>query len=816
MDRLESLGIKNFTIDQDRFRIVQAIEKIFQWNWKDKLLNSYSDEEIQKANLRTICKDEVILDCDSKEIAEKIKKQLDEEHFSYAEYETGSRGIHFSLWSPKLAEFDEKTRNYIRKQIIQHFGADITKAAEKTLISIVERPHWKTGNPKKYISGKLEPNNLPSWVSTVLPIEQIDNAQTETPQVIHEPCPALKRILDEGVGEGSRNNMRTNIVLYYYKERGLPKKEVVEKVREWNSKCRPPEDEKQVDITAINTMNHAEYNIGCQSWKDYCPMESDKSKCAWIKKYHGWLDDAIYEGIPVAISQTENEFINPLPEDHFISQYINYCKERTDAYPEYHLGAALALLSFLTNRKVFISVTPDIFYPNLWFMLIGDSTISRKSTSIKFAKNFIYNLGMADRLLPDDFTPEALVTSLVALGQRFFVQDEFEEFYASLGKDYKSGMAATMCSFFESKSSYLRQLRRESFLIQNIYLPILTSTTIETFAANKSTLSHIRNGLFARFNFLYPKREKIMMPRKAIPAENLAKEKKLNEWIKEIDSFFARIDINQPEAVMPTAEALEIHSNWLMEKEEWLQKHPEKNEMKRFVGRLQTDIIKIAFLIRLGRSQYQTVLANTERNAVINKGNSLMEEESNENKENKDIIRLSRLTGLTGLTSLTSLTTEGNNEGNNEGNSNEGISLPNEGNPVIPGNYANLANLGFASPELLTIDGDDMRLAIILAERYLMPYSERFIYEVLSIAGINSIERIFDVIVKLNNGDHDGVEWSDAMRNAHMLKRDFTECVNTLIDMRRIRMKEEQSKRGGWPKRLLIPLDPDYKEKGAG
>ena len=71
------------------------------------------------------------------------------------------------------------------------------------------------------------------------------------------------------------------------------------------------------------------------------------------------------------------EFLrDSLPEEHFITQYMNMSEEITDAYPEYAFMYALNLLSSVMKRDVMINITPTKLRLNLWINLLGVSTTS--------------------------------------------------------------------------------------------------------------------------------------------------------------------------------------------------------------------------------------------------------------------------------------------------------------------------------------------------------------------------------------------------------------------------------------------------------
>jgi hypothetical protein len=121
---------------------------------------------------------------------------------------------------------------------------------------------------------------------------------------------------------------------------------------------------------------------------------------------------------------SEPEFKNVLPEDHYISRYIEYCKSLTDAYPEYHFVSALQQLSVVVNRRLFINLRPEGFYPNLWNINVGNSTTSRKTTALRISNRALAGGGLDERKIPDEFSLESLISNIAETPRGYFVRDE--------------------------------------------------------------------------------------------------------------------------------------------------------------------------------------------------------------------------------------------------------------------------------------------------------------------------------------------------------------------------------------------------------
>lgn len=110
----------------------------------------------------------------------------------------------------------------------------------------------------------------------------------------------------------------------------------------------------------------------------------------------------------------------------FIEKFMDdVLSEITDSPDKFKEACSLSLLSSSIGRKMFFinladARLKDILdgnlrfsgkYLNLWFIMIGKSRVSRKTTVIRWVTDFIKVIDK-DLLLPDGFTPQALISEL--------------------------------------------------------------------------------------------------------------------------------------------------------------------------------------------------------------------------------------------------------------------------------------------------------------------------------------------------------------------------------------------------------------------
>ncbi|MGD0953808.1 MAG: hypothetical protein ABR985_15705 [Methanotrichaceae archaeon] len=71
-----------------------------------------------------------------------------------------------------------------------------------------------------------------------------------------------------------------------------------------------------------------------------------------------------------------------LPKDHFLQRYMAYGYDVSDAYPEYWFAGGLHALAVVVDKKIHVKLRQGTVYPNLYLMILGKSTVSRKSTAV--------------------------------------------------------------------------------------------------------------------------------------------------------------------------------------------------------------------------------------------------------------------------------------------------------------------------------------------------------------------------------------------------------------------------------------------------
>jgi hypothetical protein len=151
----------------------------------------------------------------------------------------------------------------------------------------------------------------------------------------------------------------------------------------------------------------------------------------------------------------------------FISDYVAWASSKTDAAAEYHVASAFMILS--TVFSDFGHAVPKFgkLPLNLWFMVLGETTRSRKSTTRALGMSFIRALAVLPNPddddgivynydLGSDFTPEALDNELLKNPNRSALlhRDEAQGWIQEMDKKaYMAGAKGKMTELYDGHVS---------------------------------------------------------------------------------------------------------------------------------------------------------------------------------------------------------------------------------------------------------------------------------------------------------------------------------------------------------------------------
>lgn len=209
------------------------------------------------------------------------------------------------------------------------------------------------------------------------------------------------------------------------------------------------------------------------------------------------------------------KFINKLPPEHLITRFMGYGDDVSDAYPEFWYAGALHLLSVLSDKKLFLRLRQMTVHPNLYIILTGKSSSSRKTTVVDKTEDILtrVKLDTITSKVPTEFSPEAFVEHMDANNHAPWIRDEAAGVLAAMQKTYMAGFKDAMMQLYDNKP-YHRKLRtsakkstKTEFNVDDPYLNLLWATTDTALAKNTDTNDTL-SGFMARFLYHFPQRKR--------------------------------------------------------------------------------------------------------------------------------------------------------------------------------------------------------------------------------------------------------------------------------------------------------------------
>ncbi len=317
-----------------------------------------------------------------------------------------------------------------------------------------------------------------------------------------------------------------------------------------------------------------------------------------------------------------------MPQNKFLEQYWNFCNNVTDAPPVFYHAASILVASQAIQRRRWIQWGSTKIYPNLYLCLVGPTKIVRKSTVLDIAQNFVTALN-ENYVLPVEFSYEQVLTVLSKQSQGTFFYDEFKVLNSLLGRDYMASMESFLTYIFSCPRYHKTERKKESFLISEPCLSILTATTPEWFLESL-TENKIRGGFTNRFVFIYAS---IKSRTDVIPNEiEITQEKNINKSLAEIAQCPDGRMILSPEAKT-------IFSEWYIN----FEKRYEKLDpiFKEMYARLDIYALKFSIVLQTCEDQKLVITKKTMIESIqfcdwiINSTEKLCEDELSFSKMEK-------------------------------------------------------------------------------------------------------------------------------------------------------------------------------------
>lgn len=229
-------------------------------------------------------------------------------------------------------------------------------------------------------------------------------------------------------------------------------------------------------------------------WKEVCRAEAKH-----IRDTQALAPKDNYTEEPLI---TDDERRDVEREETFIERYITWAKSLGDAAPQYHQAGAFTALSSLLAGNVQLPTSFGTMKPNLWFMILADTTLTRKSTAMDISMDIVTEID-PEAIMATDGSIEGLLTSLSTRPSRpsVFLRDEFSGLLEMITKkDYYAGMPELLTKLYDGKMQK-RILRKETIDVRDPCL-IVFAGGIKNKITSLLTFDQVSSGFMPRFIFI--------------------------------------------------------------------------------------------------------------------------------------------------------------------------------------------------------------------------------------------------------------------------------------------------------------------------
>jgi len=315
-------------------------------------------------------------------------------------------------------------------------------------------------------------------------------------------------------------------------------------------------------------------------------------------------------------TQTESSF-------DFVHKYVKLLARITDAPTDFLEAAALFLLSVSVGRKWMFRSIPEtpLFFDNskisgrllnLWFILIGKSRITRKTSGvINRVIEMLKRTFEKPQMISEAFTPEALIEQMSNMSKSSvsgeletvcsWIGDEIAWFFQQLRKrdSYMTSTEALLSKIYDSSTYSRSTISRGTETIPNPYLTCLLAST--EYLPTLFDELQIRLGFMNRFIYVIGERK----DRKPLRTEPLTREE--TEEALKIEAFLRALNEKTSVTILEMAnDAKELYDSFESRIENQIES--EDLDLKEgYCGQLPNLVIRLSCIYRISRMTIEEI-----------------------------------------------------------------------------------------------------------------------------------------------------------------------------------------------------------------
>jgi hypothetical protein len=352
------------------------------------------------------------------------------------------------------------------------------------------------------------------------------------------------------------------------------------------------------------------------------------------------LEDKIkeFDSSPETKIYADNEIrfdIRTLEDSNF-KRMVLYLDDITMSPLEFLITTVLTALSGSVGKFIYWQFTESFrLYLNVWSVLCGASTISKKSSAIQMGLHDLFRIDQLFRsdykkqkenydseikgragkdvseipkprrnylILPNDVTMESLSDILSTANRGLMWQSEFGGFLAQLGRSYSQDAKMVLTDIYDVPHfKEISRATKGNVFIERPCFSMVGASTLEWIKSNSSK-DDLRTGFFARILFSIRNTNE----KKFISVFDMGQLTYKSKYYFDTRSVYDFLTSIETEKVLTaTAEAIKIFKKYELESHEELTKLIESPDEISFKGRLIYYTLKIAGLMALAEQRFE-------------------------------------------------------------------------------------------------------------------------------------------------------------------------------------------------------------------
>ncbi len=224
----------------------------------------------------------------------------------------------------------------------------------------------------------------------------------------------------------------------------------------------------------------------------------------------------------------ERDVLDALPPTGFLREYVHFAMSCTDAHAAYHLACGLIGLSQAVPPSYLIPFASPI-YGNMFTMVVGDSSKSRKTTAINIIQNMMREASPGS-VAETPGSTEGVSESLRANPRQVIIYGEFGEFLAKAENGYLMPLKTAFTSAWDCSPMGRATANSRRGMVTDPRLSLLCGVATDLLERHTEQADWT-GGFLARFLTFHAEPERLLT---SMPIPDRATKNHLTNWLRQL------------------------------------------------------------------------------------------------------------------------------------------------------------------------------------------------------------------------------------------------------------------------------------------